>query len=351
LADELRAYGPRDIPELQARLAAADDFRGSVMQERVDSARFAGGMPHEAYDVQKTSLLLDLLNAGIKVQETRDGLLANDRVIVAIRSRKWRWNGKWIWYWYGTIQTVITLANGGRVSESPDYKPTRKTLLATAERLHASLGRTEPFPGLPKSLKESAVFVGDLESEYERRMNDGSLPATDRQVGYVNAISKRLGIPLPGAFTRAECGRFIEANETHFKDVGPKRNNPKQDMPGTAKGPFRHEPQLAERPQPESSRNAWAAPRVTAVPNAAKSATPPIILQTRKTPDYSKQKIVTVSPEQLAEHGLGTVDELVERLNARRHAQGRKPISSGDYPRNLANFKRLIREYGQCLKS
>lgn len=62
-------------------------------------------------------------------------------------------------------------------------------------------------------------------------------------------------------------------------------------------------------------------------------------------PDYSNLTRYRKADGVLAELGLGSVDELVSRINEFRAGSGRRPIPQGSFPSNKVLFEKLVQEF------
>ena len=50
---------------------------------------------------------IELIENGCSVEHTPQGLLVNNKYVVAINKNKWKVLGKNVWYWYSDIPTFV----------------------------------------------------------------------------------------------------------------------------------------------------------------------------------------------------------------------------------------------------
>lgn len=65
----------------------------------------------------------------------------------------------------------------------------------------------------------------------------------------------------------------------------------------------------------------------------------------RLTPDYSKLKTFSASPEELADTGATDVNDLVAKMNQVLISRGQLPISHGDYPTTRKRLLKLLERW------
>lgn len=63
---------------------------------------------------------------------------------------------------------------------------------------------------VPPLNAEATKLLSNLSKRYHEMKANGTLPATDKQIEYVNALSKQTGIPLPENLTWRTCNNFID---------------------------------------------------------------------------------------------------------------------------------------------
>lgn len=70
--------------------------------------RCAGGIGDSG--LARLCTAVELLELGVEPVGVSDGLLINDRIVVAVRKRKFRYAGRYKWYWYGDLKQVVERA-------------------------------------------------------------------------------------------------------------------------------------------------------------------------------------------------------------------------------------------------
>lgn len=50
---------------------------------------------------------IELIESGCSVENTHEGLLVNNKYVVAVRKNRWKVAGKNVWYWYSDIPTFV----------------------------------------------------------------------------------------------------------------------------------------------------------------------------------------------------------------------------------------------------
>lgn len=58
--------------------------------------------------VKRLLLEIDLIKQGCHVEQHHQGLLVNNKFIVAISKNKWRTIDRHVWYWYKDIPTFVS---------------------------------------------------------------------------------------------------------------------------------------------------------------------------------------------------------------------------------------------------
>jgi hypothetical protein len=89
-------YRLEDEPRLLEKLAAIHEAQSHKEQ-------------HGDWGAGRIELALKLLHAGAeRVADAADGLVVNDRLIVAVHSNRWRVDGRWKWYWYSNVADLLS---------------------------------------------------------------------------------------------------------------------------------------------------------------------------------------------------------------------------------------------------
>ena len=319
-----KVYTGADIPAWEKRLKA--EVR---KHPPGPGGRVAGS-------VRRAELVLHMLKAGVEVRNEHEGLVLNGRVVLAISASKWRKLNRWKWYPYASLDQVVTVAQGGRLSRDPDADPAQANLRNRFLSLRSAMGPVDYPTELPSDPDEARQLVERMASDYERMRDDGKLPATVKQVSYAAAISRRLGIPLPDSATRTTLGDFISVNEARFKEM--------------AKGRIEAKPQEVEAAIAASEVRRTSAggggivlplSKPAAKPAPRKVAAP----EPTAANGYAGLRRAIVATDDLAELGMESVDDLVRWLNEARAHEGQPPINAEEFPTSRAKFRRLAEEF------
>ncbi len=320
-----QTYTAIDIPSWEARLKS----ELAAYKAQVEKWVASGPVPVQEFNaspLRRAKLTLEMLRAGLSVRHASDGLILDDRVVLAVNVAKWRRCGLGTWEGYTSLRTVVTAA---QASDAPDYLgPVPKTgvIRARFEELVASLGLEGTSLALPSNRIEAWKVVSELAVEHARRRADGSLPASPQQAQMAEDIAERLSLALPVPLTVAAAQEFVKAHARAFYAI--RQGKLLVDAPVPAPDSAKDAHVGAHPPGPERTQGAPEAPR----------------RRPRRSPDYSRQKRAKVPAKTLRSLGVSSVDDLVARVNALREAAGRPFVPRSLFPSGLANFNMLADE-------
>jgi hypothetical protein len=87
------------------------DYEAEVSRIKAEleaDMRGAGGVGRQG--LPRYERVLQLLKLGIEPALVDDGLLINDRIVIAVHKNRYRYCGRYKWYWFSSLEQVCGLA-------------------------------------------------------------------------------------------------------------------------------------------------------------------------------------------------------------------------------------------------